>query len=655
MATNPSARHDAQCLFTPEEQRLLLVEWNATEAEYPKEMLIHELFETQAEKIPNAIALVHEEKSLTYSELNALANRLARRLRELGVGSGTHVAIVLERSMDLIVAQLATLKCGAAYVPIDPTFPGERQAFMADDCSARIAITTKSIALPAALSGLRVDIDDVNQGEAVTGNLNIPSHSEMTAYVMYTSGSSGKPKGVLVTHRAIGRLVLNCGYADFNARDRVAFAANPAFDAATMEVWAPLLNGGRIVVIDQNCLLDPLMFAKALKRHEVSVLWLTAGIFNQYIDTLAETFGRLRYLIVGGDALDPRMIARALRRNPPQHLVNGYGPTETTTFAITHEIEGVPDGCGSIPLGRPISNTRVYVLDANQQPAPVGVAGDIYIGGDGVARGYLNRPELTAERFLPDPFSYAPGVRIYKTGDLGRWLPDGKIEFLGRNDSQVKIRGFRIELGEIEANLVSYPGVREVVVLTREDEETGKQLVAYYTGEKIGAKAFRSHLLSVLPEYMVPSTYVRLEKLPLTPNGKIDRRALTASDAEASRTYLHPELESAYTAPRNETEQILAAIWQRLFGVERVGVYDDFFELGGHSLLAIQLVSRIRDALLVDLTMRNLFESPTISELGILILQKHAAGADADVLSQMLAELNELSGSEASTTLLNND
>jgi amino acid adenylation domain-containing protein len=606
MAADPSARHDAQCLFAPEEQRRILVEWNATEAEYPKEKLIHELFEAQAEKTPNAIALVYEEKSLTYSELNAQANRLARRLRELGVGPDAHVAIVLERSMDLVVAQLATLKCGAAYAPIDPAFPGERQAFIADDCSARIAITTKSVTLPAALSILRVDIDDLNQVRAVTGNLNIPSHSEMTAYVMYTSGSTGKPKGVMVTHRAIGRLVLNCGYADFRAEDRVAFAANPAFDAATMEVWAPLLNGGRIVVIDQSCLLDPLMFAKALERHEVSVLWLTAGLFNQYIDTLAETFGRLRYLIVGGDALDPRMIAKAMRHNPPRHLVNGYGPTETTTFAITHKIEEVPDGSGSIPLGRPISNTQVYILDANQQPSPIGVAGEIYIGGEGVARGYLNRPELTAERFLPVPFSQAPGVRIYKTGDLGRWLPDGNIEFLGRNDSQVKIRGFRIELGEIEARLSDHPEVRESVVLACEDGDGGKRLVAYYTGAEVSAKALRDYLLSSLPEYMTPASYVRLDSLPLTRNGKLDRMALPKPESISTDTW---------RAPRNSKEEILCSLFAEALGVEQVGIDDNFFELGGHSLLAPRLVNRIRAMLGVELSMRTLVASPTVAQL----------------------------------------
>ncbi|HKQ08712.1 MAG TPA: amino acid adenylation domain-containing protein, partial [Blastocatellia bacterium] len=536
------------------ERHQVLVEWNATEVYFPKESSVHELFEAQAEKCPDAIAVVDGDQNLTYSGLNVKANRLAHHLRGLGVGPDARVAIILDRSMALVVAELAVLKCGAAYVPIDPTFPGERQVFMALDCAAQVAITTRDAALPEAWDASRVNLDDFARIEGAVENLSLPSHGEMAAYVMYTSGSTGQPKGVMVPHRAITRLVFNCGYADFKSDDRVAFAANPAFDAVTMEVWAPLLNGGRMVVIDPDCLLDPSMFAEALIAQEVSVLWMTVGLFNQYVHGLDEALGRLRYLIVGGDVLDPRTIAELLSHAPPRHLVNGYGPTETTTFAITHEITEISEATRSIPLGNPISNTQCYILDENHQPSPIGVGGEIYIGGMGVAHGYLNRAELTAERFRPDPFGREPGARLYKTGDLGRWLAGGEVEFLGRNDLQIKIRGFRVELGEIEARLTRHPAVCEAVVLTYDADDAGKRLAAYFTGQEIGAEALRSYLSGQLPEYMLPTAYVWLERLPLTPNGKVDRQALPAPQGDA---YVARE----YEVPVGESETALAKIW----------------------------------------------------------------------------------------------
>jgi acyl-coenzyme A synthetase/AMP-(fatty) acid ligase len=354
---------------------------------------------------------------------------------------------------------------------------------------------------------------------------------------MYTSGSTGVAKGVEVPHRAISRLVINNGYLDFQPNDRVAFAANPAFDASTLEVWGALLNGGRVVVIDQETVLSPLRFVQALQASAVNVMWLTVGLFNQYAGELLGVLPSLRYLVVGGDVLDPRVIGRVLREGAPQHLLNGYGPTETTTFASVYRIEAV-SAQGSIPIGRPIANTQIYLLDRLMQPVPIGVAGEIYIGGAGVARGYLNRPQLTAQRFISDPFSGDPQARIYKTGDLGRWLADGNIEYLGRNDTQVKMRGFRIELGEIEAKLSALEGVREAVVLAREDAPGEKRLVAYVTaqsGVELSADALRGQLLAVLPEYMVPSAYVSLAALPLTGNGKVDRKALPAPAGSTRR------------------------------------------------------------------------------------------------------------------------
>ena len=509
-----------------------------------------------------------------------------------------------------MLAELAILKCGAAYVPLDQNAPIQRQAFMIEDCQAQIVLSAKGRVVPEMSGVKRIDIDELMLTGQAAHDPAAPVDSEATAYVMYTSGSTGQPKGVMVLHRAVGRLVLNNGYADFQANDRVAFAANPAFDASTMEVWAPLLNGGCIVVIDQAILLDPDVFKHRLEHHANNVLWLTVGLFQQYADRLAGAFSRLRYLIVGGDVLDPRVAARVLKRSPPQHLLNGYGPTETTTFAVTYEVREVPAGPKSIPLGRPISNTRIYILDGHGEPVPIWAAGEIYIGGAGVARGYLNRPELTAERFVADPFAEAPDARMYKTGDLGRYLPDGTIEFLGRNDFQVKIRGFRIELGEIEARLAQHPAVREAVVLAREDGGD-KRLVAYYTvapdAEAAGAEALRRHLSATLPEYMLPAAYVRLDALPLTANGKLDRKALPAPDGAAYAA-------RGYEAPAGEIETRLARIWADVLGLERVGRHDNFFDLGGHSLAALRLVAQVASTFDVQVGVAALFVAPTIGE-----------------------------------------
>jgi amino acid adenylation domain-containing protein len=586
---------------------------------------VHALFEEQVAKTPEASAVVFEGQEISYAELNRRANQLAHYLRQLGVKPDARVAICMERSFELVVAFLAVLKAGGAYLPLDPDYPVERLRFMLQD-SQPVALLTQSqfVGLFSKIDrGLPIlQLDDAvsqwkGQPERNPSSAEVGLNSLNLAYIIYTSGSTGQPKGVMVPHRAINRLVLNNGYAKIGPGDRVAFAANPAFDASTLEVWAPLLNGGCIVVIGQAVLLEPVRFGEVLRSQKIDLLWLTVGLFNQYAETLAKDFAGLRYLMVGGDALNVGVIARVLQNGPPQHLLNGYGPTETTTFATTYEITAVREDARSIPIGRPIANTQTYILNALREPVPVGVPGELYIGGAGVARGYLNRPELTAERFLPDPFSSEPGARMYRTGDMARWLADGTIEFLGRNDFQVKIRGFRIELGEIEARLAEHPAVREAVVVAREDTPGDKRLVAYYIASPlvdeseegtVGAEQFRSHLSASLPDYMIPAAFVRLESLPLTPNGKLDRKALPAPEADAYSTY-------SYEPPQGEMEMKLAAIWAEALKLDRVGRHDNFFAIGGHSLLAVQVVTRLRQVLSRAVEMRDLFAHPELTEM----------------------------------------
>ncbi|KAG0323428.1 hypothetical protein BGZ97_004058, partial [Linnemannia gamsii] len=628
LAIEPAQPISSIDLLDAKERRQLLVEWNATERDYPAHQCIHQLFEEQAERTPEATALVYENQVLSYAELNARANHLAHQLLELSVQPGDYIATVLERSMELVAAQLAILKVGAVYVPIDPKAPAQRQTWIVADCAARLLIADAHTEVPATLLVplLRLTSSHTNETDAPIANPDLVHSSLDTAYVMYTSGSTGTPKGVLVPHRAIARLVINNGYVDIDATDRVAFAANPAFDASTFEVWAPLLNGGTLVVIDHDTVLTPNAFVHTLQEKRISIMWLTVGLFNQLAVSLEPVFPQLKTLIVGGDALDASVIAQVLRNAPPQRLINGYGPTESTTFATTYSIVSPPEEGASIPIGRPIANTRLYLLDTRGQPVPLGAVGELYIGGAGVALGYLNRPELTAERFLPDPFSNHENARMYKTGDLARYLPDGNLEFLGRNDQQIKIRGFRIELGEIEARLVEHPQVREAAVLVL-GKDRDKRLVAYVVAEPDEqlASTLRAHLMTRLSEYMMPVAFVRLDALPLTPNGKLDRRALPAPDDEAFAR-------RTYESPQGEIETALARIWAELFKIEQISRHDSFFALGGHSLLAVQMIERLR-RLGLTVSVRTLFETPTLSVLAQSLGQHHEVTVPSNLIT----------------------
>jgi amino acid adenylation domain-containing protein len=648
----------------PEAERHRVIElFNRTQAAYPQEQLIHELFEEQVERTPHAVAVIYEDQSLTYAELNAHANQLAHYLIQQGVPSGQLIPILMPRSLQMLIAQLAVLKCGGAYVPVDPEFPVERQAFMLRDCGAQWVLATQERCEQLARESVQW-VDCATAAQAIEkvskANGRLKLARPAVAYVMYTSGSTGVPKGVMVPHHAVSRLVINNGYTQIEPSDCFAHCSNPAFDASTFEIWGALLNGARLAIIPQRVVLETERFAKVLKQQRVSILFQTTALFNQRVFTAPETFAQLKYLLFGGEVCDPRAVRKVLQRGAPRHLLHVYGPTETTTFATWYPIVAVATEAKSVPIGRPIANTQVYILDTHLKPVPIGVAGEIHIGGPGLALGYLNRAELTAGRFIQDPFHHDSQARLYKTGDLGKWCPDGTIEYLGRNDQQVKIRGFRIELGEIEAQLMRHESIKETVVTVwqgarhasqeegwedgpwadrerathvhrdepwaddehamraQRDVSKEKRLVAYVVLHVAAAspsvESLRAHLLVVLPEYMIPSAFVMMENLPLTANGKLDRKALPAPEAGA---YLSRQ----YQAPRGEVEELLAGIWRELLHVERAGRHDNFFELGGHSLLIVQMLERLRRAGL-SAPIQRVFASPTLAQLAAELTQK---------------------------------
>ncbi|HET7463026.1 MAG TPA: amino acid adenylation domain-containing protein, partial [Longimicrobium sp.] len=591
------------------ERARVVEEWNRTDAAYPAESCVHELFQAQAARTPDAPAVVGEGEALAYAELNARANRLARHLRSLGVGPDTRVAVCLERGPEMVAALLAVLKAGGAYVPLDPGHPAERLAYMLGD-SAPAAVLTQR-ALRERVEGAGVPVLEVDAAAPAWADqpATDPERGALTpahaAYVIYTSGSTGRPKGVVVPHRGVVNLLASIqDTVGMEPGDRLLAVTTYAFDISVLELFLPLLHGARTIVLPRERAADPAALAEALRAHAPTVMQATPATWRMLLDAGWEGAPGLRALC-GGEAL-PAALATALRGRVGA-LWNVYGPTETTIWSTAHAVPGDAPGAagGQVPVGRPLANTRVYLLDPAGEPVPVGVAGELCIGGAGVVRGYLGRPEQTAERFVADPFAAGPGARMYRTGDRARWLADGTIEFLGRTDFQVKVRGFRIEPGEIEARLREHPGVRDAVVLAREDVPGDVRLVAYLVGDA-DTEAVRAHLAAALPEYMVPAAYLWLDGLPLTPNGKLDRKALTApgGGAYAAR---------AYQAPATETEQALAEIWAEVLRVERVGRHDHFFELGGHSLLAVQVISRVRQVLSAQVSLGDLFTRPTLA------------------------------------------
>jgi amino acid adenylation domain-containing protein len=625
IVAEPDRRVSELPLLPVLERHRLLVEWNATDAEYPQQMCIHELFEAQVERTPDAVAVVHEDRELSYRELNARANRLAHHLRGLGVKPDDRVAICVERSAEMVVGLLAVLKAGGCYVPLDPSYPAERLGYMLSD-SAPVAVLTQAGLRDALRSGLSdipvVELDDdapwLAEPESNPDPADVGLRSSHLAYVIYTSGSTGTPQGVMVGHQNLVHEIegLRIRYG-LSGQDRVLQFASIAFDMSVEEIFAALLSGAGLVLRTDEWLSGVRAFYERCDRHGVSVVNLPPVFWQRLVrEDGIEIPDTLRQVMIGGEAASSSAMAAWFRRGGHRpRLINAYGPTEATVNATLHELQA--DTCDRQIIGRPISNARIYILDGRGEPVPIGVSGEIHIGGAGVARGYLNRPELTSERFIASPF--VAGERLYRTRDLGRYHADGTIEYLGRNDQQVKIRGFRIELGEIEARLSSYPGVGEGVVVAREDAAGEKRLVGYYTladaasGRALEVDDLRRHLALTLPDYMVPAAYVHLGALPLTPNGKMDRKSLPApaEDSFARRDY---------ETPLGELEVMLAFIWSAVLSQERVGRHDNFFDLGGNSLLAMSLLDALSQRNF-SVTIRTLFENPDIASLAKCILE----------------------------------
>ncbi|MCC7249658.1 MAG: amino acid adenylation domain-containing protein, partial [Lysobacter sp.] len=607
-----SAISAIEVMPAPEYARIV-DDWNDTVRDFPLERCAHALFSEQVARDPQALALVFGGERIAYGELNARANRIAHRLRADGIGPGDLVAVALERGVEMVAALLGVLKAGGAYVPMATDAPSDRIAFMLDDAAPALLLAHRCAQLPERVSVPVLIMEEIASDLAQQPDSDpdlAGMRSSQPAYVIYTSGTTGTPKGVVVSHRNLVNFVYWCREAELIGPGHSMTQFAPyTFDASAGEIFGALLSGAELHLLDDATIQSPPQLQQYLLDHGVRFAALPPA-YLQHMDPSRVPEGFR--LLTAGSAPTPELVERWAGRG---HYLNGYGPTETTILSTSTWLSADEE---TITIGKPIANTRLYLLDEQRRPVPIGVSGEIWIGGEGVTPGYLNRPELTDERYLDDPFDRRTGARMYRTGDLGRWMEDGAVEFLGRNDFQVKIRGFRIELGEIENRLCAFDGVREAIVLAREDGRGEKQLVAYYlSAEACDAAALRQHIGQTLPDYMMPAAFVWMQAWPLTANGKIDRKALPEPDDESYAR-------RAYAAPESDIERSLAALWAELLRVDRVGRFDNFFDLGGHSLLAMQLVSRIRDALSIELPLRTLFEAPTLCDLA-----ERLGGADA--------------------------
>jgi amino acid adenylation domain-containing protein len=606
---NP-AKNSAQLeIISQLERQKLLFEFNQTQADFPPYECIHHWFAAQAQNTPDNIAVVFEDEQLTYQQLDTKANAVAQKLVSLGVIPETIVALYVERSLELVIGILGILKAGGAYLPLDPSLPSAAVVWRLQDAQASVLLTQKHL----------VHLIDQNQLQVVCLDADIqtsnvkshPTFSENLAYVIYTSGSTGKPKGVAVEHRHLLNY-LHGILEKLNLTTPTSFATVSTFaaDLGNTAIFAALCTGGCLHIISSERATNPQALADYCSCHQINCLKIVPSHLSALLASeAASKILPRRCLVLGGEACSWELIELVRKYAPDCQIFNHYGPTETTVGVLTYAVTGDAKS-STVPLGRPLANTQIYLLDKHQQPVPIGVTGEIYIGGESVARGYLNQPEMTAERFIQDPFNHRLGARLYKTGDLARYFPDGNLEFVGRIDDQVKLHGFRVELGEITAVLHQHPNVREAVVVLREDEPGQKQLVAYIvTRQPINVYELRSFLKQKLPEYMLPAQFIQLKNLPLTANGKVNRLELPAPDK------VRPEIAAAYVPPRNEAERIIAEIWQEMLAVEKVGIDDNFFELGGHSLLIIQLSVKLQQKFNRNISANDIFQNPTINAL----------------------------------------
>lgn len=640
MMTFSDARAQGRPAVSERDQ--LLHQWNDTRAEFPQ-VCAHELFEQQVVRDSGAIAIEFGEQRISYRELNERANRVAHHLRTRGVGPDVLVGICLDRSPEMVVALLAVWKAGGAYVPLDPTYPAERLSFMIGDAQTSVLLTEEKYRQLFASGGgkaIYLDSDWPMLGREAGGNPDPVAGPSNLAYVMYTSGSTGKPKGAMILHRGLVNYLWWAikAYAVEPGRS-VPVHTSVSFDLTVTSLYTPLLAGGKVELLPEDVAAQNLL-AALLRAGDRSLVKITPAhleLLSHQVNK-KQAAGMSRTFVIGGENLLAEGLRLWREAAPGMRLINEYGPTETVVGCCVYEVQPADPHSGSVPIGRPIANTQLYVLDASLEPVPPGVMGELYIGGAGVARGYLNRPELSAERFLPDPFSSMPDARIYKTGDLARYRSDGILEYLGRADDQVKIRGYRIELGEIEATLAAQPNIQSCAVIAHEDEPGKKFLVAYVisrAGDVPGTDVLRAFLRERLPEHMVPAQFVYLEALPLTPNGKLDRKALPAPSRVTSGT-------GKGGAPRTKTEKAIATIWSELLEMDGIGIDDDFFDLGADSLTATGLVAQLRATFGVDLSLASLFERPTIAGVSevIDVVALTSRGSDAQAGSTEREEFN---------------
>ena len=602
---NPEIKISEMEIISEEEKRKILLDFNDTKTEYPKHKTIHELFEEQVEKSPDNIAVVYENKELTYRELNEKSNSLARVLREKGVIAGSIVGIMVDRSLEMIIGIMGILKAGGAYLPIDPEYPQERIEYMLGDSKTKILLTQYHLMDNVKFEGIIVNLEDEELYKGSKGNFEKVNSSKDLAYIIYTSGSTGRPKGSKVMHYNVNRVVKNTNYINITEEDIMLQLSNYAFDGSVFDIYGALLNGAKLILIKKETVTDISKLGYILINRKISIFFITTALFNTLVDNNIECFRCIRKVLFGGEKISISHARKALEYMGPNKIIHVYGPTESTVFTTYYDINDINE---NIPIGSPIANTKIYIIEKNDVLSAIGIPAEICIAGDGLIDGYLNNEELTAEKFRENPF--VAGERMFSTGDLGRWLPNGNIEFIGRIDNQVKIRGFRIELGEIENQLLKREWIKEAVVVDREDKQGNKYLCAYLVGGKeMTIQELRGYLSKKLPDYMIPAYFMQIEKMPLTLNGKLDRKALPEPDGKINTGV-------EYAAPKNEIEKKLVKVWTEVLSVEKIGIDDDFFTLGGDSIKAIQVCARLSRYNL-KITVSELFANLTIRELSL--------------------------------------